>query len=63
MPRLTGHDAIDYAARHGLHPSKYADPIEPARDFLTIEEAEEVAACDPSLIYLDVEPAILGGEQ
>ena len=50
---LTGFDAIDYAEAHGLTLSKYGDPTEGARDGLTVDEAREVAAEDPGLIYLD----------
>lgn len=49
---LTGYDAINYAERHGLTLSKYNDPIEGARDGLTPEEAREIAAEDPGLIYV-----------
>jgi hypothetical protein len=35
--------------------SKYADPIEGARDDLTPSEAEEVCQEDPNLIYIVVE--------
>jgi hypothetical protein len=55
--RLTGRDAIQYARRHGLTLSKYADPTEGARSDLTIAEAEAVAREDGSLIYVDAEPA------
>ena len=48
---LTGYDAIDYAERHGLTLAKYADPTEDARTGLTIDQAEQIAAEDPSLIY------------
>lgn len=51
---LTGHDAIEYAERHGLTLSKYNDPTELARDELSLDEAREIAAEDPSLIYLEV---------
>ena len=49
---LTGREAIEYAQQHGGSLSKYADPIEPARDGLTVDEARMVAAEDPGLIYL-----------
>lgn len=51
--RLEGREAIEYAREHGLALRKYADPVEDARDSLTVDEAEEVAAEDPSLVYLD----------
>jgi hypothetical protein len=51
---ITGHDAIEYAEQRGLPLSKYTDPTEGARDGLTVGEALEVAAEDPSLIYVEV---------
>ena len=51
--RLTGHDAIRYAEIHGVALHKYTDPIEKAREELSIEEARQVAAEDPSLIWVD----------
>ena len=51
---ITGHAAIDHAARQGLTLNKYADPIEEARAGLTVEEAEEVAKEDASLIWIKV---------
>jgi len=53
--QITGHDAIAYAAARNLpllH--KYADPTEGARD-VTLDEAREIIAEDPALIYLDYE--------
>lgn len=49
---LTGHTAIRYARAHRLTLSKYADPTEGARDGLTPDAAERVAAEDPSLIHV-----------
>jgi len=58
---LTGHDAIEMAERLGLGLSKYADPVEDARTGLTPDEAREVAAEDPGLIYLaDIPPHLVG---
>ena len=54
MMIITGHVAIDHAARQGLTLNKYADPIEEARAGLTVEEAEEVAKEDASLIWIKV---------
>jgi hypothetical protein len=48
----SGHAAIEYAESRGLLLSKHADPIEDARDRLSIDEARAVAAEDPSLIYV-----------
>ena len=50
--RLVGREAIEYARRTGAALCKYADPTEDARDDLTVEEAEEAAAEDPSLVYV-----------
>lgn len=55
MMKITGHAAIDHAARQGLTLNKYADPIEEARAGLTVEEAEEVAREDASLIWITVQ--------
>ena len=54
MTRLTGYDAIAYAEQHGVRVCKYADPTEGAREDLSPDEAREIAAEDPSLIYLDI---------
>ena len=51
--RLTGQEAITYASEHGLNLNKYADRTEGADSGLSIEEAREVAAEDPSLIWVD----------
>jgi len=53
--RLTGQEAIEEARRTGRTLSQYTTPIEEARDGLSVEEAEEIAAVDPSLIYLPEE--------
>lgn len=57
--RLTARAAIDHAAAHGLTLNKFADPTEGAREGLTVAEAREIAAQDPSLIYCDVPTARL----
>lgn len=49
-----GLEAIAYAREHGLCLSRYRDTSGPARDGLTVEEAEEIAARDSRLIYLTV---------
>lgn len=51
--RLTGREAIDYARRRGATLSTYADPTADARDDVTPEEADEIAAEDPALVYVD----------
>ena len=55
MTRLTGREAIEYAEAHGLALHKYADPIEGARDGVTVDEARDIAREDPSLIWLDAD--------
>ena len=49
---ITGQAAIDYATTSNQTLNKYADPIEEARAGLTIEEAEEVAREDASLVWI-----------
>lgn len=56
---LTGFDAIDHADENGLTLSKHADPVEGAREGVSVEDAREVAAEDPSLIFLTVDEASL----
>lgn len=51
--RIEGHAAIRHAATHGLSLGKHTDPVEEAREGLTIEEAQSVAKEDPSLVYVD----------
>lgn len=58
---LVGHEAIEHAEKHGLKLSKYADPTEGARHGLSPDEAREVAAEDPSLIYLKQDDGRSGG--
>lgn len=52
--RVTGWQAIEAAEQTGATLGKYADPIEGAREGLTVEQAREVAREDPALVYLDV---------
>lgn len=52
--RLTGFAAIEYAKTHELPLCKYTDPIEDAREDLTIAEAHDVARDDARLLYIDV---------
>lgn len=65
---LTGYEAINYAEANGLTLNKYNDPIEDAREGLSVDEARKVAAEDPSLIYMSVPfevsrlIALLGGK-
>ena len=55
--KFTGHDAINFAENSGLTLSKFVDPIEDARDGLSIDEAREIAHEDPSLIWLAPPPS------
>lgn len=52
--KLDGWDAIRYAAANDRLLSKYTDPIEDAREALSVEEAKAIAREDASLIYLDI---------
>jgi hypothetical protein len=51
---ITGYNAIEYAEKNGVTLSKYDDPIEGAREGLTIEEAISIAREDPGLIYIEI---------
>lgn len=53
--KITGWEAIDYANRNHVALNKHTDPTEGAREGLTVQEAREVAAEDPSLIWVEVE--------
>lgn len=57
--RLTGHAAIEYAMLSGVSINKYDDPIEDAREGLTVEEAREIASLDASLIWCRTTPVTL----
>ncbi len=50
----TGQAAIDYAQEHNLTLSRYRDITGPAKDGLTVEQAQEIAQRDVNLIYLTV---------
>jgi len=52
---IRGTEAIALAAALGVTLCKYADPIENAREGLTVEEATEIAREDASLIWLAIE--------
>jgi hypothetical protein len=53
MTNLTGHEAIEFKrANPEAKLSKYADPTEDAREDISVEDAEEIASEDPSLIYV-----------
>ena len=51
--RITGIEAILYAEVIGRPLHKYADPVEDERTNLTLTEAHEIAAVDPSLVWCD----------
>lgn len=49
---ITAYEAIEFKKRNPeSRLRKYADPTENARD-ISVEEAEEIATEDPSLIYI-----------
>ena len=52
MIKLTGREAIDYAAAHDLMLRKYTDPTEQAR-LVTVDEAREIAREDPELVWVN----------
>lgn len=52
---IYGYGAIAHARLTGCTLSKSADPTEDDRDGLTVEEAEEIAREDPSLISVEVD--------
>ena len=52
---LHGHEAIEYYMAHwDSRLCKYADPVEDAREDLSLEEAQAIARVDPRLIYVEV---------
>lgn len=50
--RFEGFEAIEYAKENGLLLSKYEDPIEGAREDVTVDEARDIAREDPRLIWI-----------
>jgi hypothetical protein len=50
-PVVHGWDAIELARETGCELHHYTTPIEEARDGISIDEAEEIAAADPGLIW------------
>lgn len=56
MTTLKAFAAIEYAEKNGLTLSKYNDDTEDAKDGLSVEDARKVAAEDPTLIYIEIEP-------
>lgn len=51
---LYGYDAINYAEAHDMTISKAGDPIEGAREGVSVDEAREIARQDAGLLSLDV---------
>jgi hypothetical protein len=51
--RLTGWAAIDLARGNGTTLSAHATGGEPARDDVSVEEAEAIAATRPEQVYVD----------
>ncbi len=52
--RLEGRAAIEFAREHDVELCKFADPVDDARVGLSVGEAEDIAAEDPSLIFIDI---------
>jgi hypothetical protein len=50
---LTGDAAIEYAERHGKTLNKYSDPLQGARQGVTVDRAREIAREDPGLIWIE----------
>jgi len=51
---LYGHDAITYAEAHDMTLAKASDPIEGAREGVSVDEAREIAKEDAGLLSLDL---------
>lgn len=45
-------DALSLAAERGMKIGMHSSPVEPAREGLTVSEAADVAAEDPSLLWI-----------
>jgi len=53
MKTLIGYEAIDFKRSNSdAVLCKYADPIEDAQEDISLDDAEEIAAEDPTLIYV-----------
>jgi hypothetical protein len=53
MKTLIGYEAIDFKrANPEAKLCKYADSVEGAREDISLDDAEEIASEDPSLIYV-----------
>jgi hypothetical protein len=56
--RITGYEALALLREGAVDSvSMYQSPIEPARDGLTLDEAEDIAAEAHDLLYVDLEDA------
>lgn len=53
MERLTGRQAIEYAEQTGAMLCSYTDPTAEGREGISVDEAREIAAEDPGLVYCD----------
>lgn len=68
VPNITGRSAIE-AVRHDLAGDsslslcRYADPTEEAEDDISVERGEEIAAQDPSLLFLQADLAFYGTDE
>lgn len=64
MPRLTGTDAITYAALTATQLDSYTPPVAQPRDDLTTEQAEKVVHDDGGFVWTDTSAradTVLGG--
>jgi hypothetical protein len=52
---IIGHQALEIARHTGRQINKFADPTDGAAEDIDLDEAEEVAAEDVSLIWLDLD--------
>ncbi len=55
MPRLTGAEAITYAALTATQLDSYTPPVAQPRDDLTIDEAEKVVGEDGGFVWTDTD--------
>jgi hypothetical protein len=61
--RLTGIAAIEFAKRNGTPLSVLATASDPARDDVSVDEGESIAAATPERVYVDFdEPPENDGE-
>lgn len=63
MKTLIGYEAIDFKRSNSdAVLCKYADSVEDSRENISVEDAEEIASEDPSLIYVRPEIRLISGE-